>query len=143
MRCRHILAGWVLLAMAAPAPPGAASELVYHPIDPAFGGNPFNGPFLLGTAEANNEYVAKRKPRPQLSAQERFARTMQSRLLSAVASRVSDAIFGEDAQDEGSFRFGDQVINFTRGAENLTIDLINEATGERTRISLPNLSVEP
>ena len=32
----------------------SASELVYQPINPAFGGNPFNGPFLLETATLQN-----------------------------------------------------------------------------------------
>ena len=31
-----------------------AGELHYVPVNPTFGGNPFNGPFLLGTANANN-----------------------------------------------------------------------------------------
>ena len=32
----------------------SASELVYQPINPAFGGNPFNGPFLIETETLQN-----------------------------------------------------------------------------------------
>ncbi len=28
-----------------------ASEMVYHPVNPTFGGNPLNGSFLLSTAQ--------------------------------------------------------------------------------------------
>ena len=32
--------------------PAFATEQVYHPISPTFGGNPSNGTFLLSTAQA-------------------------------------------------------------------------------------------
>jgi curli production assembly/transport component CsgF len=37
--------------------PVLATEQVYHPISPALGGNPTNGPFLLSTAQAQGEGV--------------------------------------------------------------------------------------
>lgn len=37
--------------------PALATEQVYHPISPALGGNPTNGPFLLSTAQAQGEGV--------------------------------------------------------------------------------------
>ena len=33
----------------------AASQLIYKPIDPAFGGDPLNGNWLLGVAQAQTE----------------------------------------------------------------------------------------
>jgi|SRR5271169_2605695 curli production assembly/transport component CsgF len=35
--------------------PALATEQVYHPVSPTFGGNPNNGPFLLSTAQAQGE----------------------------------------------------------------------------------------
>lgn len=35
--------------------PALATEQVYHPISPTFGGNPTNGTFLLSTAQAQGE----------------------------------------------------------------------------------------
>jgi curli production assembly/transport component CsgF len=32
--------------------PALATEQVYHPVSPTFGGNPLNGSFLLSTAQA-------------------------------------------------------------------------------------------
>jgi curli production assembly/transport component CsgF len=33
-----------------------ASPLTYFPVNPTFGGNPLNGPFLLNSAQAQNKY---------------------------------------------------------------------------------------
>ena len=37
--------------------PALASEQVYHPVNPALGGSPNNGAFLLSTAQAQGEGV--------------------------------------------------------------------------------------
>src|ERR1700749_5264946 len=49
------------------AAPAAASELVYHPVNPTFGGNPLNGSFLLSTAQAQGEGVKSGNQGPDLS----------------------------------------------------------------------------
>lgn len=124
----------------------SASELVYQPINPAFGGNPFNGPFLIDTAKIQNGHNAKDRRSSTsglsgisgLSDQEQFVRILQSRLLSDMASKVADAIFGENAQDSGEFRYGSQVVSFSRGVDSISIDIFNEQTGERTQISVPS-----
>jgi curli production assembly/transport component CsgF len=49
-----------ILAAAFVASTGAAAiagNLVYRPINPGFGGDPFNSSYLLGIAEANNRYT--------------------------------------------------------------------------------------
>jgi hypothetical protein len=38
-----------------------ATELVYTPINPSFGGNPLNGQFLLGIAQAQNSFTEEFK----------------------------------------------------------------------------------
>src|ERR1700742_1756144 len=47
--------------------PAFASELVYHPVNPTFGGNPLNGSFLLSTAQAQGEGVKSGSQGPDLS----------------------------------------------------------------------------
>ena len=44
-----------------------ATEQVYHPISPTFGGNPNNGTFLLGTAQAQGEGTKSGNQGPDLS----------------------------------------------------------------------------
>ncbi|HVX78759.1 MAG TPA: curli assembly protein CsgF [Bradyrhizobium sp.] len=47
--------------------PVFASQLVYHPISPTFGGNPLNGSFLLSTAQAQGEGTKSGQQSPDLS----------------------------------------------------------------------------
>lgn len=114
----------------------SADDLVYTPNNPTFGGNPFNSSHLLGIANAQNDY---RDPRSTANSSQAdiFARQLQSRLLSALSSQLVDAIFGENPQERGTISFGGQTINFVRGLEDVTITIINDATGEETVIVVP------
>jgi curli production assembly/transport component CsgF len=47
--------------------PARATEQVYHPISPTFGGSPANGPFLLSTAQGQGEGVNSGNQGPNLS----------------------------------------------------------------------------
>jgi curli production assembly/transport component CsgF len=57
-----------IMALVATAPAAAvASEMVYHPVIPTFGGNPLNGSALLSTAQAQGEGVKSGSQGPDLS----------------------------------------------------------------------------
>jgi curli production assembly/transport component CsgF len=57
-----------IIALAASAPEFAsASEIVYHPVNPTFGGNPQNGSFLLSQAQGQGEGVKSGSQGPDLS----------------------------------------------------------------------------
>ena len=62
---------WVIPAIAAlvinVSAPALASELVYHPVNPTFGGNPLNGAPLLSQAQAQGEGVKSGSQGPDLS----------------------------------------------------------------------------
>jgi curli production assembly/transport component CsgF len=62
---------WAIAAVAAigvgAAAPAFASELVYHPVSPTFGGNPLNGSFLLSTAQAQGQGTKSGNQGPDLS----------------------------------------------------------------------------
>lgn len=47
--------------------PASATEQVYHPASPTFGGNPNNGAFLLSTAQAQGEGAKSGNQGPDLS----------------------------------------------------------------------------
>lgn len=117
---------------------GAASaqDLTYQPINPSFGGNPFNSAHLLGVANAQNDY--KDPAAKTTSSQgDLFARQLQSRLLSALSSQLIDAIFGENPQESGTFTLGGQTVTFFRDLESVTINITNDETGEITTIVVP------
>lgn len=135
MRFRKLLLGTVLLS----CPFGAtavAQDIVYQPVNPTFGGNPFNSNHLLGVANAQNDY---RDPRSTSNSSQAdiFARQLQSRLLSALSSQIIDAIFGENPQESGTISFGGQTINFFRSLDSVTITITNDETGEETVIVVP------
>ncbi len=121
------------------APTASASDLVYTPQNPSFGGNPFNSAHLLGIANSINKYKDPSAADNSDPANQ-FLRTIQSRLLSAVASQVTDLIFGENAQDSGVIRFGDQEISFVRGIDSVTLTITNFADGSVTEIVVPLLT---
>jgi curli production assembly/transport component CsgF len=129
----RVLFGTALLCASQSA---IAQDLVYEPINPSFGGNPFNSGHLLGIANAQNDF---RDPRSQTtnSQADIFARQLQSRLLSALSSQIVDAIFGENPQERGTIRFGGQTIDFVRGLDAVTLTITNDETGEVTEIVIP------
>jgi curli production assembly/transport component CsgF len=118
------------------AAPIAAQDVVYRPISPTFGGNPFNSNHVLGVANANNN---TRDPRATStnSQADIFARQLQSRLLSALSSQIVDAIFGDNPQEQGTISFGGQTIEFFRSLDEVTLIIRNDDTGEETRIVVP------
>jgi curli production assembly/transport component CsgF len=128
------------LSILSPYSAAATAELVYRPVNPAFGGNPFATDHLLAVADRQNKYTA-----PSSSSSDptdRFINSLQSRLLSGLASQVTEAIFGDDPQDSGSFTVGDQRVTFERGLETIQIAIFNDADGTETVIEVPAVNVE-
>ena len=133
---RFALSLCTFLIVAVVSQPAAAQDIVYTPVNPSFGGNPFNSAHLLGIANAQNDF---RDPKAQSSSSQAdiFARQLQSRLLSALSSQIVDAIFGENPQESGTISFGGQTIDFRRDLENVTLNITNDETGEITTIVIP------
>ena len=119
-----------LLALSVPA---VASELVYQPVNPNFGGNPLNGSHLLGNAQAQN---SKKDPdaldRSSLlenqSALDRFTSQLESRLLGDLLSGVSDGKTGTVTTDDFIVR----VYNGDAGM--LIVEITDRLTGEMSEI---------
>lgn len=116
----------------------SAQDLSYQPINPRFGGNPFNSNHLLGEANAQNKYTDPNDPSNRSQA-ELFAQQLQSRLLSALSSQVVTAIFGENPQQSGTIQFGGQTIRFDRGLDSVTLRITDNDTGKETVITVPTL----
>lgn len=128
-------------------------DLVYTPVNPSFGGSPLNSAHLLGLASAQRTATAGKDnsstgtgggsnpgATPGSSDAELFVRQLQGRLLSALASQVTNAIFpadGSSGQDQGRVKFGDTTIEFTRTLDSIRL-VIQDATGT-TEIVVPQL----
>ena len=122
---RFALSLCTFLVVAVVSQPAAAQDIVYTPVNPSFGGNPFNSAHLLGIANAQNDF---RDPQGAASSSQAdiFARQLQSRLLSALSSQIVDAIFGENPQQSGTINFGGQTIDFLRDLEEVTLNITND-----------------
>lgn len=131
-----LLAG---LALAA-CPLAFASPLIYTPVNPAFGGNPLNGSYLLNEAQATNTHtpsggggndagsLAPETPLQQFNDQ------LQSSILSQLAASATSSILGPD----GVLKPGIvQTSNFTisivdAGGGLLNITTTDKQTGATT-----------
>lgn len=133
---RFVACVCAFLAGGLAAQAASAQDLVYEPVNPSFGGNPFNSAHLLGIANAQNDFKDPKSTSGNSQA-DIFARQLQSRLLSALSSQLVDAIFGENPQENGTIQFGGQTIEFFRDLENVTLNITNDETGEVTTIVVP------
>jgi curli production assembly/transport component CsgF len=127
-----------------------ASELVYTPINPSFGGNPMNGSFLLGKAQAQNKHKASISKK---SYAEKFKESLERAYINKMVREITELAFGEtckagtegcDPKDQSIFD-GDSI--FTSGAyeiqiitsnnDSITVQITHSVTGEVTVIEVP------
>jgi curli production assembly/transport component CsgF len=131
---RISLGAAVMAAVVLSAGGAGAQQLIYTPINPAFGGNPGNSSQLEAAASAQNPFKAgagKNLTQAQL-----FAQQLQSELLASLANQVAEAIFGPNAAPNGTFTFGGETVTFVRSLGEVTIT-ITDPTGQVTVITLP------
>ena len=111
----------------------SATELVYTPVNPSFGGSPLNGAWLLGNAQAQN---SKKDPdaldRSSLlgnqSALDRFTSQLESRALGDLLNGVKDGKTGSVTTDDFIVR----VYNGDAGL--LIVEITDRLTGEMSEI---------
>lgn len=111
-----------------------ASELRYKPVNPSFGGSSFNSSHLFATADANNHY---KEPRENYNSIENFSRTITNSLLSRISSEISEQIYGENAQDSGTFLIGDTKVDFNRQDGQIFVNINDLGTGATTTVEIP------
>ena len=143
MKLRAVAASVLATLACTLGSPAIAQDITYQPVDPSFGGNPFNSAHLLGIANAQNDY---KDPNATTNSSQAdiFARQLQSRLLSALSSQIVDAIFGDDPQESGTISFGGQTITFVRSLTEVTLTITDDDTGEVTTIVIPTfIDVQP
>jgi curli production assembly/transport component CsgF len=116
-----------------------ATELVYTPVNPVFGGNPLNGQVLLNNAQAQNN---KKDPDAALGSQrsplQQFNETLQRVILSSLASTVAGKFVTQDGQIvPGSFKSGNFEINIVAlPGDLLQITTSDTTTGQTTVFTL-------
>jgi curli production assembly/transport component CsgF len=144
MRIRRRLLCRACLVFGIVAPSSAyGQEIIYRPINPAFGGNALNGAYLLATATAQDknkdpdDALAGIGSEPDPNAQfKEFARQLQARLLTRLAAEATDAIFGSKPNESGSINFGSQIIEYRNTGTAIELTLRTD-TGGTTTITIP------
>jgi len=135
-RITHALAAGLVLAGAAGAGSAGAQDLVYEPVNPSFGGDPFNSSHLNNLAQQQNDFDDQQAFDPP-TAQEQFADSLERRILSRTSQTITDRIFGENPQDSGEFTVGQQRISFEQVGDQVDITLVDLQTGAETNLTIP------
>jgi curli production assembly/transport component CsgF len=109
-----------------------ATEIVYTPINPNFGGNPLNGALLLNSALAQMDRDPTTKPKTAL---ELFNESLQRSILSRISSAMSSAIVdpGTGALVPGTIETTDFTITIVDlGGGLMQITTTDKATAQST-----------
>lgn len=117
----------------------SATEMVYTPVNPSFGGNPNNAPGLMAAAQAQNGYRA-----PTRSALENFNNTLQSAILSRLSSESMTLMFGKSsALVPGSYDTVNYKITVTDSGNGvLTIETADKSSGAAATFTVSASSLD-
>lgn len=106
----------------------AATEIIYTPINPSFGGNPLNANMLLSKAQAQNKHKA---PVIEKGYAEQFQDSLERTYLNRMVREITDMAFGEDIEDsifnqDSIFMSGDyQIEVITSTTDSITVKITN------------------
>ena len=119
-----------------------ASQIVYRPINPTFGGNPMNASMLMSKAQAQNKHKEKR---PEKTYADKFQESLERSIMNKLIRQVTDYANGELDEDgnpiflqDQLFSSGDYIIEvLISNPDTLTVQLTNSVSGEVTIIEVP------
>lgn len=114
-----------------------AGELVYTPVNPAFGGNPLNGVFLLNEAQLQDNYkdpeASSAASRGLGTPLEQFNQSLQRTILNRIASAVTgDIVDSAGNLIPGTIQTSDFIIDIVDLGGVLQITTTDKATGQST-----------
>lgn len=127
--CAAVACGIAVLSSAA-----TATDIVYVPANPSFGGNPMNGAVLLGTASATNKHTFSASSIFNQSPLEQFNQTLERTVLAQLSSAATSKFIGADGKlMPGTFtttNFTITIVDLGGGA--LRITTTDKTTGAST-----------
>ena len=133
---KSIIAATIILALFQVAM--WAQDFVYQPINPAFGGNPYNYSWLLAQAQAQNLYQEEdlfglEEQDPLANLQDDINR----QILNSITQEFYRNQFGEDGLTVGYYKFGSYEIDISPISEGMQVRIIDIYTGSETTIIVP------
>jgi curli production assembly/transport component CsgF len=112
-----------------------ATELVYVPVNPNFGGSPLNGATLLGLAQAQNKTKDPDAQGSQKqSALQQFNDSLQRSILGRLAAAATSNVVGADGKlQPGTVETSDFLITISDlGGGTLKVTTTDKSTGAIT-----------
>ena len=116
---------------------GFSQQLVYKPVNPAFGGDTFNHQWLLAAANAQNSFKDPQEEDRKRSQLDQFSESLNRQLLSQLTRSLFSSQLGDGLQP-GTFNFGSLSLEIYETGEGLVINILDTSTGEQTQIIVPN-----
>ena len=117
----------------------SSQEMVYTPINPAFGGNTFNYQWLLSSANAQNTFEEKSDfSFGDESELNNFTESLNRQLLNKLTSDLFREQFGDGEIQPGTYMFGSLVLEISPTSGGLLINILDTETGDQTQIIIPN-----
>jgi curli production assembly/transport component CsgF len=115
-----------------------SQDLVYRPINPAFGGDTFNYQWLLNSAQEQNDFEEKtdlslldQDPLKQ------FEEDLNRQILGQLSRRLVTDVFGEEGLKDGTFELGGFQIDIASDADGVHVNILNVNNGGETTIIIP------
>lgn len=121
---------WLLISYVCVAANATATEIVYQPINPSFGGNPLNGNFLLQKAQSQNAHTA---PDSDRSFVDRFREALERNIINSLTRRIADGEIIEGIYNTGEYTV--EVVGQPDGS--VIVYITHNETGEQTIITMP------
>lgn len=109
-----------------------AGEMIYEPLNPSFGGDPFMGSYMLNKAQSQDTNTdPNTRDIDRLSSTDRLIQSLESRLISQLLTDVGSGDISEGGFDSDEFSV---VVDGTGGE--LVIRINDKLTGDTTEISV-------
>lgn len=119
---------------------GKSQQLVYKPINPAFGGDTFNYQWLLSSANAQNQFDEKNDYSnllDRVNSLDSFTQSLNRQVLSELSRKLFEDQFGEGSIKPGNYLFGSLYLQVTATNQGLLINILDTSTGDQSEIVIP------
>ncbi|MCX8526010.1 MULTISPECIES: curli assembly protein CsgF [Chryseobacterium] len=116
-----------------------SQQLVYKPINPAFGGDTFNYQWLLSSASAQNQFDDNKGANllGNSSSLDSFTQSLNRQVLSQLSSKLFQDQFGSGGVQPGNYLFGSLYLQVTATSQGTMISILDTNTGEQSEIVIP------
>lgn len=119
---------------------GKSQQLVYKPINPAFGGDTFNYQWLLSSANAQNQFDEKNDYTnllDRMNSLDSFTQSLNRQILSELSRKLFEDQFGDGNIQPGNYLFGSLYLQITNTNQGLLINILDTGTGDQSEIVIP------